>query len=100
MSGREVNGWGDCVWCGEMLTPEDPDRWSDRCVFCEAWNKVAQIAIDRRFKAQKTLNKLDPADKNIDFEKSKAYWTKQVETYAEIHRTMIQVMRLKKTLGD
>ncbi len=57
MSGRQPNRWGECVFCGEMLKPEDKNNTSDHCEFCDAWVTAAHIAINRYFLSDKNLSK-------------------------------------------
>lgn len=92
MSGRQLNGWGDCVYCGETLKPEDKRNTSDHCPFCLKWLEVAQIAIDRRFYAEKQLIKAEK-EKN---QKAAEYWLNKEASYREIHKTLIVALSIKR----
>lgn len=90
MSGRELNGWGECVWCGEMLKPEDPEPRCDHCEFCRKWNELAQLVIKRKFYTEKKMNE------NKDNQKAFDYWKNKHETYQAIHKVLIDALNLKK----
>jgi hypothetical protein len=94
MSGRQANGWGECVYCGEMLTPEDEERYSDHCRFCNQWIKLVHIAINRRAYAEKKITENAGNQKAID------YWTKKRDKYNEIHMKLIEALNLKKDFGS
>ncbi len=92
MSGRQVNGWGECVWCGEMLKPEDKNRYSDLCEHCEKWNELAQLLIKRRSIAEKKVSKAIE-EKNV---KAALYWQRRKNVYSEMLDKIREALNLKK----
>ena len=101
MSGRLLSGWGGCVRCGETLKPEDKDNSTDFCEFCTAWSKLAKIVIDREINAEKKISNMKKdqiSGKQVGykFEGAMEYWTNKKESYDEIHKIMIQALKVKK----
>lgn len=92
MSGRQTNGWGECVWCGEQLKPEDKEPHSDLCEFCEKWNNLAQLVIKRKYLA---IKHVDIAKKENN-QKALEYWDNKFTTYEAIHIIIIDALNLKK----
>lgn len=86
---RQSNGWGDCVNCGEILKPEDEDRYADRCPFCLRLTKVFQLVNDRILYAEKNI-------RYAETEEFSNYWTTRLETYKAIHERLREALKLKK----
>lgn len=95
LSGRQSNGWGECVWCGEMLKPEDKDPYSDNCEFCQKWNELTQLVIKRKFHAEKMIKEAE----NEQNQKAIEYWRNKRDRYQtihEIHEILIEALNVKK----
>lgn len=93
MSGREANGWGECVWCGETLKPEDKDPHSDRCEFGLKWNALVQLVIKRKLNAKDKMSKAKK-EENV---KALEHWSNKGAAYRKIHQLMIEMLQVKRT---
>ncbi|GAG96435.1 unnamed protein product [marine sediment metagenome] len=91
---RQTNGWGDCVNCGEQLTPQDEERWSDRCPFCLKLTAVFQLVNHRHMLAEKGLKEVE----KMEPENPKAieHWTSKKAAYLEIHAILRDALKVKK----
>ena len=100
---RQTSGWGNCVNCGERLTPEDPDPSSDRCVFCLALMDVFDIVIRRTLEAEKKLRLIkadDPSLKGCDPSKAIPFWEKRIDGYNAIHAALRETSKLKQDVTE
>ena len=95
---RESNGWGTCVNCGEMLTPDDAEElgWSDRCRFCLEVIDVWDVINPRLAYIKKKL-KLCSSDewKEEHGETGEPYWQKRLDAYVGIVKHLREIKKLK-----
>jgi len=97
MGGRQLNGWGNCVWCGEMLLPEDAEPWSDRCPFCLAWLKIKRITDERLEHIKKKVKEITTEEwKTEHGETGERYWTGQLAIYETIRTSLLEMLKSKK----
>jgi len=97
MGGRQLNGWGNCVWCGEMLLPEDAEPWSDRCPFCLAWLKIKRITDERLEYIKKKIKEVTTEEwKTEHGETGERYWTEQLAIYETIRTSLLEILKSKK----
>lgn len=97
MGGRQPSGWGDCVWCGEMLLPEDAEPWADRCPFCLAWLKLKRINDERLEYIKKMINSVTTEEwKTEHGETGEKYWGGQHATYKSINDALLEILAVKK----
>ena len=95
---RESNGWGTCVKCGEMLTPDDAEElgWSDRCRFCLEMIDVFDIVNPRLQYIKKQLKTCSSEEwVKENGITGQEHWQKRLDTYQEMRNTLIKVLNLK-----
>ena len=95
---RESNGWGNCVRCGEMLTPDDAEElgWSDRCRFCLEMVDVFDIVNPRLQYIRNQLKKVSSEEWITEHGVTgEEYWQKRFDSYQNIRSTLIEVLKLK-----
>jgi len=97
MSGRQSNGWGNCVWCGEMLKPEDAEPWSDRCPFCLAWTKLKRITNERVEYIERMIKTVTTEEwKAENDESGEKYWAAQLTIYESIDNALLKILINKR----
>jgi len=97
MGGRQPNGWGNCVWCGEMLLPEDAEPWADRCPFCLAWLKIKRITGERLQYIKKKVKEVTTEERKAEHgETGEVYWVGQLAIYEAIKASLLEILRRKK----
>jgi len=95
---REANGWGSCVECGEMLTPDDAEElgWSDRCRFCLAKNVVHGIINNRMVYINLKIKRVtDPKYVEDHGEKAAIHWKTKKERYDKMSDLLRKIKSLK-----
>ena len=95
---REENGWGNCVRCGEMLTPDDAEElgWSDRCRFCLEVVDVFDIVNPRLQYIKNQLKLVSSEDwKEKHGVTGQEHWQKRLDSYQKIRDTLIEVLKIK-----
>jgi len=97
MGGRRSNGWGNCVWCGEMLAPEDDDPYSDQCPFCLAWMKLKRITVERLQHIRKMIKEVTTEEwKTEHGDTAEKAWRESYETYESIRKSLVEILKTKK----